>query len=143
MANDRYEEYSNNEKSCGIVVFDENEKVLIIKHNGGHISFPKGRKEEGETDKETAYREVKEETGIEAEIISDKKFKKAYSPKKNVWKNVFYFVGKKTGGELNPQLEIVSMCDFFEYEEALKTLTYQVDRNILKDAIKIFKGVSK
>ena len=35
------------EKSCGIIVFDE-DRVLLIKHNGGHISFPKGHVEEGD-----------------------------------------------------------------------------------------------
>ena len=124
------------EKSCGIVVFDDNNKVLLIKHNGGHISFPKGHVEEGESDKETAFREVKEETGIEAKILSDKTYMNTYSPKEGYIKDVYYFVGKKIGGELNPQLEEVSICDFFDYENALKTLTYDIDRNILKEAIK-------
>ena len=130
------------EKSCGIVVFDQ-DKVLLIKHNGGHISFPKGHVEEGETEKETALREVKEETGIEAEIISDKTFMNTYSPKEGYMKDVYYFVGKKVGGELKPQLEEVSICDFFEIEDAKNTLTYDIDRRILRDAIKIFKEVSK
>lgn len=131
------------EKSCGIVVFDDDKKILLIKHNGGHISFPKGHVEEGESEKETALREVKEETGIEAEILSNETFTNTYSPKEGYMKDVYYFVGKKTGGELNPQLVEVSMCDFFEYEEALKTLTYDIDRNILKDAIKVYEEVSK
>ena len=72
------------EKSCGAVIFNEDmTKVLLIKHNRGHISFPKGHQEKNETDKETALREVKEETGINIEIISEKSFHVSYSPNKD------------------------------------------------------------
>ena len=36
-----------------------------------HWEFPKGKKEEGETDKETALRELKEETGLEGTISDE------------------------------------------------------------------------
>ena len=56
------------EKSCGAIVLspdNTNRKVLLIKHeNGGHWAFPKGHVEEGETEVETALREIKEETGL-------------------------------------------------------------------------------
>lgn len=130
------------EKSCGIIVFDNN-KVLLIKHNGGHISFPKGHVESNETEKETAIREVKEETGIEAEILSDKTFTNTYSPKEGYMKDVYYFIGKKIGGELKPQLEEVSICDFFDIDDALNTLTYEIDKNILKNAIKLYEEISR
>jgi 8-oxo-dGTP pyrophosphatase MutT (NUDIX family) len=130
------------EKSCGIVVFDNN-KVLLIKHNGGHVSFPKGHVESNETEKETATREVKEETGIEAEILSDKTFTNTYSPKEGYMKDVYYFIGKKIGGELKPQLEEVSICDFFDIDDALNTLTYEIDKNILKNAIKLYEEISR
>ena len=130
------------EKSCGIVVFDE-DKVLLIKHNGGHISFPKGHVEEGETSKETAIRETFEETGIEAKIISDDYFVNTYSPKENHMKDVLLFIGVKVGGKLKPQLEEVSLCDFFTYEAAMKELTFDIDRRILKQAYKEYKKIGK
>jgi diadenosine hexaphosphate hydrolase (ATP-forming) len=36
-----------------------------------HWEFPKGKKEEGETDQETALRELYEETGLQGNILSD------------------------------------------------------------------------
>ena len=126
------------ERSCGIVVFDE-DKVLLIKHNGGHISFPKGHVEDGETSKETAIRETFEETGIEAKIISDDYYVNTYSPKENHMKDVLLFVGVKTGGKLKPQLEEVSLCDFFSYDKAMEELTYDIDKRILKQAYEIYK----
>jgi 8-oxo-dGTP pyrophosphatase MutT (NUDIX family) len=130
------------EKSCGIIVFD-GEKVLLIKHNGGHISFPKGHVENGETSKETAIRETFEETGIEAKIISDDYYVNTYSPKENHMKDVLLFVGVKTGGKLKPQLEEVSLCDFFTYDDAMKELTFDIDRRILKQAYDVYKKIGK
>lgn len=130
------------EKSCGIVVFDD-DKVLLIKHNGGHISFPKGHVEVGETSKETAVRETLEETGIEAQIISDDYYVNTYSPKENHMKDVLLFIGVKTGGKLKPQLEEVSLCDFFSYEDAMKELTYEIDKKILREAYEVYKKIGK
>ena len=57
------------EKSCGIVLFNSDEFLLIqhpAKSNGdkGHWDFPKGHVEGSETELETAKRELIEETGI-------------------------------------------------------------------------------
>ena len=57
------------EKSCGIVLFNSDEFLLIqhpTKSNGdeGHWDFPKGHVEDNETELETAKRELIEETGI-------------------------------------------------------------------------------
>ncbi len=126
----------NKEVSCGIIVFD-NDKVLLIKHKGGHTSFPKGHVEKGETLKVTAKRETKEETGIDAEIKGNICFINTYVPKEGYEKDVLFFIGEKTGGELKPQLEEVSFCDFFTKEEALEKLTYDIDKEILEEAYKI------
>ena len=67
------------EKSCGAIVYRKyhgNLEILLIKHvNSGHWSFPKGHVEAGETEVETALREIKEETGIDV-IIAPKGFAK-------------------------------------------------------------------
>lgn len=43
----------------------EPEFLLLLHRHGHYWSFPKGRKNKGETDIETARREIREETGIE------------------------------------------------------------------------------
>lgn len=54
--------------SCGFILMYKNEEAplfLVCKSTLlHHWGFPKGGKEEGETDLETAYRETKEEVGI-------------------------------------------------------------------------------
>jgi 8-oxo-dGTP pyrophosphatase MutT (NUDIX family) len=55
-----------NEKSCGAVVYAKNPelKYLLLQYEAGHWDFVKGNVEEGETEKETTLRELREETGI-------------------------------------------------------------------------------
>jgi|UniRef100_A0A6C0K664 8-oxo-dGTP pyrophosphatase MutT (NUDIX family) len=52
-------------KKCGIIVRDQSQKYLLVfGKKSGKWSFPKGHQEEGETEEDTALRELKEETGI-------------------------------------------------------------------------------
>ena len=71
------------EKSCGAVIykFEENELyVLLLKHNLGHWSFAKGHVESGETEVETAKREVNEEVGVDIEIDDSFRIMVSYNP---------------------------------------------------------------
>ena len=122
------------EKSCGVIVF-YNDKVLLIKHNLGHIGFPKGHVEGMETEEETAIREVKEETNCDVEIIPGFREIITYSPKKNIAKDVIFFIGKTLNKELSPQLAEVQKADFVNYKEALNLLTYQDEKDLLKKAL--------
>ena len=72
------------EKSCGVVLFN-GQKVLLLQYATGqkegdsdlqgHWDFPKGHVDKGETEIETAIRELEEETGIK-KIILLKNFRK-------------------------------------------------------------------
>ena len=60
------------EKSCGAVVFtrtDAGIRYVIIQSLEGYYGFPKGHCEKGESEEETALREVYEETGLRVRII--------------------------------------------------------------------------
>ena len=126
------------EKSCGIVVFNNN-KVLIIKHNKGHYGLPKGHVEDNETEFETAIREVKEETNIDAKIIGNFRKVITYNPKANVLKDVVYFVGEATSFYLKNQVTEVSLAEFLDFDIALNLVTYEDEKSILKDAIDYYK----
>lgn len=81
------------EKSCGVLVLRQQEDelyVVLLRHRfGGHWSFPKGHVEAGESERQTALREVREETGLTGIKLMDG-FRESveYSPKPGV----------KTGG---------------------------------------------
>ena len=126
------------EKSCGILVFDD-DKVLLVFHNLGHYGFPKGHVEKGETEEETAIREVKEETNCDAKIIPGFREVITYSPKPNVMKDVVFFIGEPLTMDLKPQEEETSDVFFVKAKDALKMITHKDERELLEKAIEYKK----
>ncbi|HZJ90149.1 MAG TPA: NUDIX domain-containing protein [Oscillospiraceae bacterium] len=127
------------ERSCGAIVFREiNEelRVLLVQHGASHWSFPKGHVESGESDCETAIREVKEETGIDIEITSDFSRASTYSPYPGAKKTVTFFLGDYLGGSLRPQLEEVQRVAWLKPEDSKKYLVFDRDREIFNDALR-------
>ncbi|HIU42076.1 MAG TPA: NUDIX domain-containing protein [Candidatus Egerieicola faecale] len=131
------------EKSCGAVIFRKhhgNTELLLIKHtNGGHWSFPKGHVEPGETEAQTALREVREETGLEVQIDTSFREVVSYSPRKDTIKNVVYFLAWVKSKEIRPQPEEVSQVKWVEISLAPKWLNYDNDRQLVSRVKAIIK----
>ena len=127
------------EKSCGAVIYKyKNNELyfLILKHLKGHYSFSKGHVEDNETEYETAEREIKEETNLNIEFINGFRKTSIYRPKENNLKEVVLFLAKDKGNSiLKPQLDEISEISWYKENDALNILTYEEDKNILKDAI--------
>ena len=111
------------EKSCGCIII-ENEKVLLIKDTNGNWGFPKGHVEEGETEKQTAIRETKEETNLSVEIVSDKRYINQYITDKNVDKTVIFFKAKLIGGTEKKQPEEIIDMKWVKLNEVKDNLTF-------------------
>ena len=122
------------EKSCGCVVFDQG-NVLMIQHNEGHWDFPKGHVEGNETEIQTAIREVKEETNIDVKVKENNRYTIEYSPKEGVIKEVVYFIATKVSDECRPQESEVQRVEWVNMDEAVNRVTFDVTRNVLKRAI--------
>lgn len=126
------------EKSCGAIVyrkFHGNTEILLIKHiNSGHWSFPKGHVESGETEIETAKREIMEETAID--VIIDPTFRETvmYSPKKDTVKVVVYFLAKAKNVDYFPQAGEISEVRWVDISYASHVLSYENDRTIVTKA---------
>ncbi len=131
------------ERSCGAIVFREVNgirRVLLVQHGVGHWSFPKGHVEAGETDHETAIREVKEETGIDIAITSPFLRESTYSPIPHVYKTVVFFLGNYQGGQITPQLSEVQRVSWLTPEECNSLLVFDRDREIFADALAFIDG---
>lgn len=126
------------EKSCGAIVYRRyhgNIEILLIKHiNSGHWSFPKGHMEQGETESQTAVREIKEETDID--VLIDTSFREtvSYSPKKDTLKTVVYFLAKARSSVYVPQKEEISEIRWVAVDYASNILTYENDKTIVNKA---------
>ncbi len=119
------------EKSCGCIVVNENKEILLVHQNSGHWGFPKGHMEIGETEIETAIREVKEETNIDVEINEKYRYTETYSHKEGVMKEVVYFLAHNKNDIKKAQEEEISEVKWFEFNKALETITYDNSKNIL------------
>ncbi len=133
------------EKSCGAVVFRKyhgNIELLLIKHVvGGHWSFPKGHVEAGETEEQTALREIKEETGIDVELITTFREVVSYSPKRDTTKDVIYFLGKAKTFQYTPQEEEIAQIKWVEINLAHSFLTYDNDKQLVNKAKPIIRDL--
>lgn len=127
------------EKSCGAIILKEDNKelkVLLLKHSAGHWAFAKGHVEKDETEIETALREIKEETNLEVKLDTNFRTTTQYSPKEGVIKEVVYFLAYKIEGEEKPQLEEISQMKWVNLNEAIESVTYDRDKEILKQVKK-------
>ncbi len=126
------------EKSCGAIVyrkFHGNTEILLIKHiNSGHWSFPKGHVEAGETEVETAQREILEETGIDTIIDASFRETVSYSPKRGTQKVVVYFLAKAKNSDCVPQEAEIAEVKWVEIGRAQQVLSYENDKSIVAKA---------
>jgi protein-tyrosine phosphatase len=123
------------EKSCGAVTFLK-EKILVEHMKKGHWSIPKGHVEACDKNEyETAIREIREETGLYAELIPGFRKRVYYSPKKGRAKEVVFFMANVFSTAVQPQAEEVTEIRFVEPEEAIALLTHPSDRGIVEAAL--------
>ena len=131
-------------RSCGFVAYKRIENVnhyLIIKSLNGDIGFPKGHMEPGESEIETAVRELKEETGVDVKVIPGFRRQIEYELRRtpDTIKQSVYFLGECTSDKITCQEAEVAEASFISYKDALKILTFEETKNILKDAEAIIK----
>jgi len=126
------------DKACGGVVFrrkDSRIYYLLVKHNpAGHWSLPKGHEEPGETEQQTAKREILEETGLEVDFIPGFRSVVHYFPKALVRKEVVFFLAPTDKKKLQIQKEELSNGVWLELEDALLLATHAGTRDVLKQA---------
>ena len=125
------------EKSCGAVVYRRTGAgalFLLERMVQGHTSIPKGHVEAGETEEETARREIREETGLEVELNMAFRRTISYSPRPGVMKDVVFFLAEALPGETVNQECEVSAITWLPFEEALAALTHASDREVLTAA---------
>ena len=116
---------SRKEKSCGGVIV-EGGKVLMVLQTNGTLAFPKGHVEDGETEIETAMREILEETGVETVLDQNKRVElNYYIESLDIDKHVVIYVGKPVGGiEVRPQEGEIEAVDWVKIPEVEDKLTY-------------------
>ena len=126
------------EKSCGAIVIHKNGdrcKILLVRnHNGRNYSFPKGHVEQGETEEQTAVREVKEETGLDITIIPSFREIADYCPFGKIRKRVVFFMAQTMSDKVNIQEEEIDSYIWVDLNEAHTRCTYDNDLRVIRKA---------
>ena len=129
----------NFEKSCGALVVrreKDNYYILMIRHKaGGNRSFPKGHVEEGETEYETALREVMEETSSRIAIVSDFRATVNYRPSPGVMKEVVYFLAFTTSADIKAREGEIADVEWVPLESAEECLVHENDKTVFRAAM--------
>ena len=125
------------EKTCGAVMYTEykgERRYLLIKNESGHIGFPKGHIELGETEEQTAVREVFEETGFKIAVDTNTRTQYQYITRENTQKNCVYFVVHYNYAPAIIQESEISQSWLVPYSEASLLLNFVQDKEILTKA---------
>ena len=128
--------------SAGGVVLAElrpDAPVALVAHRSvrGSLQWtlPKGAREEGESVEQTALREVREETGLEAELIGpldtiDYWF--VWAPERTRYhKFVHYFLMRFVGGGFSERDHEMEDAAWFEPAEARRRMSFANERRLL------------
>lgn len=117
-------------------------EVLLVQHlSGNHWGFPKGKAEDMETSRETASRELLEETGLKIKrYLTDVEIKEHYDFIKGgeeIKKSVTYFIAEVQGNAVFQKDELFNL-KWVPLFEAEAHLTFPEARNVCLQAISLF-----
>ncbi len=90
------------EKSCGGILYRRRadgvfEYLVLHQHRGGTWSVPKGHIATGESERETALREIREETGLTVSLLDGFRKELSYTVSAKASKNLVLFLAEATG----------------------------------------------
>lgn len=126
------------EKSCGAVILHKEAhakdyKILLVKnHNGRFYSFPKGHVEFRENEKETAIREIKEETNLDVEILDGFREISDYCPFGKIRKRVVFFLAVAKSNDIKIQESEIDSYTWVPLNGASNVCTYDNDRRVIE-----------
>ena len=135
------------EKSCGAVVInreDEETRYLLIANPAGIWGFPKGHMEAGETERETALREIREETGLDVQFLGEFRAADAHAlvreGRPDVTKQITYFLAEYERQAFTPQAGEISDIRLMTFRQAMDAFQFESSRRILREAAEYLAG---
>lgn len=130
--------------AAGGVVFREGDEgieiVLVSRRSSGLFALPKGKVDPGEQVEQTAVREVREESGLEAEILEalgEVRYWFTDEHRERVDKVVYFFLMRPTGGDMANHDHEFDDVGWYHLAEAERLLTHKNQLHILHRAAEL------
>jgi bis(5'-nucleosidyl)-tetraphosphatase len=137
------------ERSAGIVIYrelKEGREYLLLHYPGGHFDFPKGHIEKGESEREAALRELREETGMDKIVwIEGYREKIHYIYRRGeemMSKDVIFFLARTPQKKITISFEHKG-SEWLPYREAYAKLTFENAKKLLEKAENMLKRARK
>ncbi len=138
------------EFSAGGVVFKKDQRgieVLLCQNSYHHgWGFPKGLigdQKKGEGKKETALREVEEETGAMGKIVEELNpvtYWYKFGGEK-IKKTVYYYVMEFIGGDITKHDFEMENVEWVDFDKVLEKLTFTSDKEVFKTARSLIESL--
>lgn len=133
------------EKSCGAVVFTRSSgKILylLVCSLEGIYGFPKGHVELGESEEQTARREVLEEVGLSVALLPGFRTEDVHPipQKKDTRKQIVHFLGEYSGQAFTYPKEELSSAVLVDYDRAISLFQFDSSKRILTEANNFLLG---
>jgi 8-oxo-dGTP pyrophosphatase MutT (NUDIX family) len=132
------------EFSAGGVVVRDRECVVIVPTrraaNGARVlALPKGHVDPGETPEEAATREVREEAGVDADLVGELGSVRYWYMRKGrrIAKRVDFFLFRYRGGDVADHDHEVEQARWMPLAEAARALTYDGEREMAARALSL------
>jgi len=118
--------------------------IRVARADGHAWTLPKGWVEKGEDLEQTAVREVREETGLQAKVLrklGEITYEFYAKPDRSrVLKTVHVFLLECLGGDTAEHDDEVEEVRWFTLDEAVRTLTYKNEREMLEKVVGLIQG---
>jgi len=126
----------------GVVMNDDHEIIVIVPTrraaDGSKVlALPKGHPDGAESSLEAALREVREEAGVEAEVVDSLGEVRYWYQRggKRIAKVVEFFLLRYVSGDVKDHDHEVEQARWVPAAEAVRTLTYAGERDMVREAL--------
>ena len=127
------------ETSCGCIIINDGKALLVYAEGIGFWGFPKGHMEKGETEIETAKREVKEEVGLDVIVDEKHRYELHYTVRECIDKTTVLYLAQAKNVDVKKQDCEIKETRWVPIEEVCDLLTFDNWKEMFKKVLSDIK----